>query len=48
MAKYKSSYTRHNVWLDVTAYMEYVERLTKLYNAVYVDFMKPSFISTLR
>ena len=38
MAKLKSSYTRHIAWIDVKAYMQYVERLVKQYNAVDGDF----------
>ena len=38
MAKLKSSYTRHNVWPGVKAYIEYVEHLGKHYNAEDGDF----------
>ena len=40
MAKYKSSSTRHILWLGVKAYMSYVERLAKEYNAVDGDFIQ--------
>ena len=38
MAKLKFSYTRRIVFSGATAYLSYVERLKKRYNAVYGTF----------
>jgi hypothetical protein len=38
MAMEKGPEARHSVWTIVTAYMEYVERPAKHYNAAYGTF----------
>ncbi len=47
MAKLKSLHTRYSAWPDVKAYMQYVERLAKQYNAVDGDFQDTRSIQAL-